>query len=57
MTMLLNAVVLISAHENCYGITFVSKNIADLQFCMIYQRFVSQRLCSLYRLFHVLFSE
>ena len=57
MTLLLNAVVSISTHENCHCITFVSKNTVDLRFCMIYQRFLSHRLCILYRLFHVLFSE
>ena len=50
MTLLLNAVVLNSTHENCYRITFVSKNTVDLWFYMIYQSFLSHRLCSLYRL-------
>ena len=57
MTLLLNAVVLISTHENSYRITFLSKNTVNLWFWMIYQRFLSHRLCSLCSLFHVLISE
>ena len=57
MTLLSNAMILISIHENSYCITFLSKNTVDLQFCMIYQHFLIHRLCSIHRLFHVLFSE
>ena len=60
MTKLLNAMVLIFTHENDHPITFLSntaKSTVDLRFCMIYQYFLSQCLCSRYRLFHVLFSE
>ena len=56
MTPLLNAMLLISTHNNSHRITFLSKSSVDLGFCMIYQHFLNHRLCSLYRLFHVSFS-
>ena len=39
MTLLLNAVLLISTYEYSYRITFLSKDTVDLRFCLIYQRF------------------
>ena len=37
MTLLLNAVLLISTHENSHRTNFLSKSTADFQFCVICQ--------------------
>ena len=52
LTLLLNAVVLISSTENNHSIIFYSR---ALQACDFFHQ--STVFCSLYRLFHALFSE
>ena len=41
MTLLLNGVLIISAHENSHCRIFLSKGTVDFQFCVIYKNFLT----------------